>query len=125
MRGTHLVHLRTVHGVFHARVVAARLGADGIVTELRGAVGGTYPLPGEVAIYVGEEDLDQARDILLADEVESAFADLSLEAGARAPAGGREAGAGAGVRHRWLMAGAMVALLCFSCADLLSSWLFG
>lgn len=69
-----LVHLRTVPGVFHARVIAARLGADGIVTELRGAIGGPYPFGG-VSIWVALEDQPTASELLMADEVESAFDD--------------------------------------------------
>ncbi|HEX2700243.1 MAG TPA: DUF2007 domain-containing protein [Acidimicrobiales bacterium] len=70
-----MVHLRSVADTFHARVIAARLGSDGIVTELRGAVDGPYPGLGEVRIYVAAEDLAVARELLLADEVESAFED--------------------------------------------------
>jgi hypothetical protein len=69
-----LVHLRTVPSAFQARVVAARLGADGILTELRGAVGGPYPF-GEVSIWVYGVDEPIARELLLADEVEDVFAD--------------------------------------------------
>ena len=58
---------------FHARVIAARLGSDGILTELRRAVDGPYPGIGEVQIYVCADDLAVARELLLADEVESAF----------------------------------------------------
>jgi len=68
-----MVHLTSVHGAFHARVLAARLGSDGILTELRGAVDGPYPMLGEVGVYVEERDLRVARALLLADEVESAF----------------------------------------------------
>jgi hypothetical protein len=67
-----MVHLRTVHNVFHARVIAARLGADGIPTQLRGSVDGPYPV-GDVSVWVAEDDADCARELLLADEVESAF----------------------------------------------------
>ncbi len=67
-----MVHLRTVHNVFHARVIAARLGAEGIVTELRGAVDGPYPI-GDVSVWVAETDASSAQELLLADEVESAF----------------------------------------------------
>jgi hypothetical protein len=69
---TPMVHLRTVHHVFHARVIAARLGADGIVTQLRGAVDGPYPV-GDVSVWVAEADLECARELLLADEVEAAL----------------------------------------------------
>lgn len=68
-----MVHLRTVPSSFHAHVIAARLGADGIITQLRGGVDGIYPV-GEVAIYVPETEFESARALLLADEVESAFA---------------------------------------------------
>ncbi len=68
-----MVHVRTVSTSFHARVIAARLGADGIVTQLRGNVGGPYPF-GEVSVWVGERDVEEATELLLADEVEAAFA---------------------------------------------------
>ncbi|HEY1734956.1 MAG TPA: hypothetical protein VGG23_10940 [Acidimicrobiales bacterium] len=68
-----MVHVRTVSTTFHARVIAARLGADGIVTQLRGNIGGPYPF-GEVSVWVGEDDADEAGELLLADEVEAAFA---------------------------------------------------
>ena len=96
-----MVHLRTVPNSFHARVIAARLGADGIVTQLRGSVDGPYPL-GECMVYVGEDDLDTARDLLLADEVESAF-DTSGEVD-HLPAGRHVAWA------TWLIAAMLVTL---------------
>ena len=70
-----MVHLVSVSHPFHARVIAARLGSDGILTELRGAVDGPYPAMGEVRVYVDEHDLPVARELLLADQVESAFDD--------------------------------------------------
>ena len=72
MSGVRMVHLRTVHNTFHARVIAARLGAEGIVTQLRGSVDGPYPI-GDVSVWVTEEDAESAGELLLADEVESAF----------------------------------------------------
>ena len=70
MGSVRMVHLRTVPSSFHARVVAARLGADGIPTQLRGSVDGPYPI-GDVLIFVPEEDAATARDLLLADQVEA------------------------------------------------------
>ena len=67
------MHLRTVPNAFHARVLVARLGADGIVTQLRGSVDGPYPL-GSVSVWVGSDDAAVAQELLLADEVEAAFA---------------------------------------------------
>ena len=67
-----MVLLRTVPSSFHARVLAARLGADGIPTHLRGPIDGPYPM-GDVRVYVGSDDLAVAQELLLADEVEAAF----------------------------------------------------
>jgi len=67
-----MVHVRTVSTAFHARVIQARLGADGIPAQLRGNVGGPYPF-GAVSVWVGEDDAADAGDLLLADEVEAAF----------------------------------------------------
>jgi hypothetical protein len=69
-----MVRLATVRTTFHARVIAARLGSEGIVTDLRGNVDGIYPM-GDVHVYVAEEDLPEAQEVLLVDEVESAFDD--------------------------------------------------
>jgi hypothetical protein len=69
-----MVRLATVRTTFHARVIAARLGAEGIVTDLRGNVDGIYPM-GDVHVFVAEEDLPAAQELLMADEVESAFDD--------------------------------------------------
>jgi hypothetical protein len=69
-----MVRLATVRTTFHARVIAARLGAEGIVTDLRGNVDGIYPM-GDVHVFVAEEDLPPAQELLMADEVESAFDD--------------------------------------------------
>ncbi len=69
-----MVHLATVQSGFEAKVMAARLGAEGIVWELRGNVDGPYPM-GPVTVLVDEHDLDVARELLLVDEVESSFED--------------------------------------------------
>ena len=92
-----MVRLATVGHTFHARVIAARVGAEGIVTELRGCVDGPYPM-GDVHIYVPEIDLPVAQELLMADEVESAFdADEDFEDGG-AP------------RELWLILAAIVLL---------------
>src|SRR5213078_3600856 len=69
-----MVRLATVNSSFHARVIAARLGSEGIVTDLRGNVDGFYPV-GNVHVFVDREDLPEAQEILLLDDVESAFDD--------------------------------------------------
>ena len=76
-----MVRLATVGSSFHARVIAARLGSEGIVTDLRGNIDGLYPV-GDVHVYVDEADLDEAKELLMVDEVESAFDDPAGEDGA-------------------------------------------
>jgi len=66
-----MVHLLCVQQEFHARVITARLGSDGIVTEVRPPLGGPYPLPGAVHLYVGEDDVQLARALLSADEYQA------------------------------------------------------
>jgi hypothetical protein len=92
-----MVTLRTASSGFEAQLLAARLGAEGIVWELRGNVGGPYPV-GPVSVLVPEEQLDDALDLLLADEVEEVFA---------APA---HDGGGVSTRQPWV-AVAVIALL--------------
>jgi hypothetical protein len=86
VQGLRMVPVLRADGAFHARVVAARLGSEGIVTQLRGNVDGPYPM-GAVEVMVTQDDLESARELLLADEVESSF-DVDDEAespGRRAP----------------------------------------
>lgn len=78
-----MVHLTTVGNAFHGRVVMARLGADGILAELRGAVGATYPLAGLVEVYVDAEEAEAAHQLLLADA--DAVADTDCYAGSESP----------------------------------------
>jgi hypothetical protein len=69
----HMVPLATELSPFEARVLAARLGAEGVVWELRGA-SAVYPV-GWVDVLVSVDDLPDAQELLLADEVEAAFGD--------------------------------------------------
>ncbi len=68
-----MVHLRTVPDAWHAKVLAARLGCEGIVTHLQGNLAGPYPF-GAVTVMVEAGQAELAAALLLADEVESAFA---------------------------------------------------
>ncbi|HEY5026736.1 MAG TPA: hypothetical protein VII76_17300 [Acidimicrobiales bacterium] len=68
-----MVHLTTVGSMFEARVVMARLGADGILTQLGGAGEGPYPLPGPVEVLVVVDQAREARELMLADQVEALF----------------------------------------------------
>jgi len=74
-----MVPVLRAEGTFHARVVAARLGSEGIVTQLRGNVDGPYPM-GSVEVLVTQDDLAAAQELLLADEVESSFDAVAAEA---------------------------------------------
>jgi hypothetical protein len=58
-----MVRLVTAEDAFGAKVLAARLGVEGIIWELRGGVDGPYPL-GPVQVFVTEEDLAEARAVL-------------------------------------------------------------
>lgn len=65
-------HLTTAQGSFHARVLAARLGAEGILVDLRGMSEGPYPIQGAVDVFVSASQLELGREILLADAVDAA-----------------------------------------------------
>jgi hypothetical protein len=71
-----MVHLTTVGSMFEARVVMARLGAEGILTQVRGGGDGPYPLPGPVEVLVVVDKADEARELMLADQVEALFDDV-------------------------------------------------
>jgi len=79
---TRLVPVVRVSNGFHARVIAARLGSEGIVTQLRGGHDSPYPM-GEVEVLVDEAELDEAVILLLADDVESSFEDEPAAAAGR------------------------------------------
>jgi hypothetical protein len=63
MNPARMVKLTTVAGSFEAKVLAARLGAEGVLCELKGGVDGPYPF-GPVHVYVEEPQLDLARELL-------------------------------------------------------------
>ena len=86
-----MTQLTCVAGSFRARVLAARLQAEGIDAQLRGSVEGPYGFTvGDMArvdVYVPEAELDDARYVLLVDEVDAAMAASSewWDAGAPRP----------------------------------------
>jgi hypothetical protein len=73
-----MCYLTTVVGSFHGRVLAARLGAEGVLVMLKGTTDGPYPLPSAVDVLVPADQLKLAREILLADAVDDAFGDMDL-----------------------------------------------
>jgi hypothetical protein len=95
-QGLRMVHLRTVPDAWHARVLAARLGCEGIVTHLQGNLSGPYPF-GTVSVLVEAEQAELAAALLLADEVEASFPGHdSRPLGERSAAGRTAAGGLAG-----------------------------
>jgi Putative prokaryotic signal transducing protein len=63
-----MVSLTTVANPVAARILAAHLGAEGIVWELRGNVDGPYPL-GPVEVLVAADDLAVARQLVVEQEI--------------------------------------------------------
>jgi hypothetical protein len=59
-----MVPLTTAANPVAARILAAHLGAEGIVWELRGNVDGPYPV-GPVEVLVAEDDLVRAREVVV------------------------------------------------------------
>lgn len=68
--------LTSVNGSFPASVLAARLQSEGLDCELRGAVDSVYRLTvGDLArvdVYVPADQMDDARMVMLVDEVDAA-----------------------------------------------------
>jgi hypothetical protein len=67
-----MVRLVTAANAVEARIIAARLGAEGIVWQFRGSVDGPLAL-GPVEVLVDAEGYESARELLLTDDVESSF----------------------------------------------------
>lgn len=68
-----MVPLCRVPGGFEAQVLAARLGSEGVIVELRGGGMSSMWPGGAVEVLVSEPDLDVARELLLSDEIEEAL----------------------------------------------------
>ena len=70
--------LTWVSGPFAAHLLAARLQSEGIDVDLRGAVGGPYVLTvggiARVDVFVPGEQLEDAKLVMLADEVDAVMA---------------------------------------------------
>jgi hypothetical protein len=70
--------LTWVSGSFSAHLLAARMESEGIDVQLRGALDGPYMLTvgamARVDVWVPEDQLDDARLVMLATEVDSVMA---------------------------------------------------
>ena len=62
-----MVQVATAASTFHARVITARLGSAGILSESRGANEGPYPFQACVEILVPEDEAPDAVALLRAD----------------------------------------------------------
>ena len=100
-----MVRLVTVGDGFEAKLLAARLGSEGLVWQLRGGVDGPYPM-GPVDVLVEAERLQEARELLTAPVIPE-----TLDPG---PAPGR---LGASARS-WLVVAGLVTLVLWSLARL-------
>jgi hypothetical protein len=67
MAAIEMVRLLTTLDQFEARVLAARLGAEGILWELRGGHDGPYPM-GAVHVFVESADLERAHELIASTE---------------------------------------------------------
>ena len=102
-----LTRLTWVAGSFRANVLAARLESEGIDARLSGSVDGTYGVTvGDLArvdVLVPEDQLDDARYVMLVDEVDASMT---------APTEWWDAGGEPRRRLRWPWPVAAAVLLC-------------
>lgn len=72
-----MARLTTVGGSFAGHVLVARLEAEGITAKLRGAVDSPYQFTvgdmSRVHVFVPEDEMEDARLVLLVDEVDAAL----------------------------------------------------
>ena len=74
-----MVRLVTASNAMEARIIAAHLGSEGIVWELRGSVDGPLAI-GPVDVLVDAEDYESAKELMLAADVESSIDAVPREA---------------------------------------------
>ena len=102
-----LTRLTWVAGTYHARVLVARLASEGIEARLSGAVDSPYGVTvGDLArvdVYVPDDQVEDARYVLLSDEVDATLA---------APMEWWDAGTPPRHRARWPWVAAAAVLLC-------------
>ena len=67
-----MVRLTTCGDAFEARLLAARLGSEGVVWSLGGGRDGPFAI-GEVEVLVDENDLMTARELLSLDDFDRPF----------------------------------------------------
>jgi hypothetical protein len=104
---------------FEAKVVTARLGADGILWEVRGIVDSLYPL-GRIDVLVPLDELEAAQLSLSEDAAARAEALAAIDFGPEAvePDGRRLP---PGPRKRWVTAAVVLGLAAFSATRIVAA----
>jgi hypothetical protein len=113
-----MVRLTTVGDPIEARIIAARLGSEGVLWELRGGIDGPYPM-GPFHVYVAEPDLATAHEVLTPADDHDPFHDLDQDAEHdpdHGPGAGGDAHDGRAPLALWLVVLAIVALAAFGIA---------
>jgi hypothetical protein len=105
-----LVRLFTTLDQFEAKVAVAKLGAEGIVCELRGGISSAYPF-GPVHVYVELTRADEAREILTIGDGEDVDFDFDGTATAERMAHRR-------ARTRWVAVLGLLVVVAFGFARL-------
>jgi hypothetical protein len=105
-----MVRLTTVGDPIEARIIAARLGSEGVLWELRGGIDGPYPM-GPFHVYVAEPDLETAHEVLTPADDRHEDVDPDLD-----PYGAGDADDGRAPLALWLIVLAIVAMAAFGIA---------
>jgi len=106
-----MVPLTTAANPLAARILAAHLGAEGIVWQLRGDVDGPYPV-GPVEVLVPADDLELARAVVASADADPVAADDEPAMGADGGADAEVAdGRGRPVRMLILVVGLLLVVL--------------
>ena len=105
-----MVRLTTVGDPIEARIIAARLGSEGVLWELRGGIDGPYPM-GPFHVYVAEPDLATAHEVLTPADDHDEDLDPDLD-----PDGAGDAHDGRAPLALWLIVLAIVAMAAFGIA---------
>jgi hypothetical protein len=73
-----MVRLTTCGDAFEARLLAARLGSEGVVWSLRGGHDGPFAV-GNVDVLVDADDFETAREVLLLQDFDGPIAEPDAE----------------------------------------------